>query len=111
MAAGRLDLLIEQGSTFEEPLIWKSGGVAVDVTGYTARLTIRDRVGGSVLLALTTENGRIAVGTTDGSIRLTVTDEDTATIGWTHGVYVLEVTSPAGVTRRLLEGKVRVSPR
>ena len=46
MAAGRYNLLIEQGSTFQIELQYKdSNGVAVDLTGYSGKLQIRPSIG------------------------------------------------------------------
>ena len=42
MAAAQYDILIEQGATFSRTFVWKdSSEVAVDLTGYTARMQIR----------------------------------------------------------------------
>lgn len=111
MSAGFYDFYIEQGATFNQPLVWKdSAGVAVNVTGYTARMQIRKTVSSSdVILALTTANGRITVGGSNGLITLLVSATDTAALTTFCGVYDLEVISPTGVVTRLLEGQVEIS--
>lgn len=111
MSAGVYDFYIEQGATFNQPLVWKdSSGTAVNVTGYTARMQIRKTVDATtVILTLTTENGRITVGTSNGLITLLVSAADTAALTSFCGVYDLEVISPTGVVTRLLEGQVEVS--
>jgi hypothetical protein len=113
MTAGKRSFTIEQGATFEEPIVWKSGGVPVDLTGYTAELLIRPKHGSPTLLRrLATDNGEIVLGTTDGTITLLMSDEQTLLLtSWKKGEYVLNLTAPGGATRRLLEGKIKVSPQ
>lgn len=111
MSAGIYDIYIEQGATYNQPLVWKdSSGTAVNVTGYTARMQIRKTIDATTtILTLTTENGRITVGGANGLITLLVSAADTAALTTFCGVYDLEVISPAGVVTRLLEGQVEVS--
>lgn len=111
MSAGIYDIYIEQGATYNQPLVWKdSSGTAVNVTGYTARMQIRKTVDATtIILTLTTENGRITVGGANGLITLLVSAADTAALTSFCGVYDLEVISPTGVVTRLLEGQVEIS--
>ena len=80
----------------------------VDLTGATARMTVKDKVGGRVLHSLTTENGGIAIDPAAYSITLNISATDTETFAWKGGVYDLEVVQGAVVTA-LLAGKVTVS--
>lgn len=94
-----------------------SGGVLqyntpMILTGFKARQDIKDKVGGTVLLSLTTENGRISIDETACTIRRTISAEDTAAITWKSGVSDLEVVSPdvvPVVTAPLRDIKVVVS--
>jgi hypothetical protein len=93
--------------------IYKSGGylvfnTPVDLTGMTARMTIKDRVGGSVLDTLTTETGGISVDTATNTINLLISATDTAAYEWQKGVYDLELISSGGVVTLLLFGAVAV---
>lgn len=65
----------------------------VDLAGYTARMQIRDKVGGTVLLELTTENGRIAIDNATKKISRLIEADDTEAITWKKGVYDLEMVS------------------
>ena len=80
----------------------------VDLTGATARMTIKDKVGGRVLHALTTENGSIAIDATGHLITLDISAATTETFAWKSGVYDLEIVQGVVVTA-LLAGKVSVS--
>lgn len=112
MTAGAHDITIEQGTTWQLAATWKPAGtVPADLTGYTARLHMRERpTSATALVSLTTENGGISLGTLDGSILIGMTAAATAAIAWRRGRYDLELISPAGAVTRLLEGSVTVSP-
>lgn len=81
-----------------------------DLTGYTARMDIKDKVGGTVLMALTSVNLRILLDNTTKTIKLDIDAADTAAITWKKGVYDLELISPSGVVTALLFGTVSVTP-
>lgn len=82
---------------------------AVDLTGYTARMSIRDKVGGTELISLTTVNNRIALDVANCTITLTISATDTAAITASKGVYDLEMVSATGVVTALVAGKVTIS--
>lgn len=80
------------------------------LNGYTARMQIKDRVGGTVLLSLTSAtDGGITLDDTGKVIEITITAEQAEAITWTSGVYDLELVSSGGVVTALLEGAVSVS--
>jgi len=80
----------------------------VDLSGATARMQIREQVGGAVLLELTTENDGLAI-TAPGTITRTLSATQTAALAWTEAVYDLEVQYPDGTVQRYLQGAVTVS--
>ena len=117
MAAGKLNLKIEQGATFRQPLQWSAGtpAVPVDLTGYTARMQVRSELTSpAVLLELTTENGRIGItDATAGKLELRLTATETAALAFESGVYDLELVAPDApdnTVTRLLAGSVTVLP-
>lgn len=115
MPAHKLNLKIDQGATFDKTLTWKVGAkaaaaVPVDLTGCTARAQIREDIDSNeVLLELTTENERIQLGGTAGTIRILIDAVTTASISWESGVYDLEVVFANGHVVRRLAGSVSVS--
>lgn len=86
-------------------------GTPVDLTGFTARMTIKNKVGGTELLSLTVANNRITIDAAAKVVALNISAEDTAAITWTTGVYDLEMVSGAtqAVVTALLSGRVTVS--
>jgi len=99
------------GSSFKP---YKDGGylsfyTPVDMTGMTARMAIKDKVGGTELLRLSTENGQITLDVPACIIRLTLPAAVTEALSWKNGVYDLELVSLDGTVSRLLAGKIKVS--
>lgn len=80
-----------------------------DLTGYTARMTVRNRVGGTALVTLTTANNGIVIDLTDKFIELVITATDSAGYSWTKGVYDLELVSLSGEVTSLLHGNVTLT--
>ena len=81
----------------------------IDLTGYTARMAIKDKVGGTVLHSLTTENGGLTINTITNTIFMSISSSDTASFGWKRGVYDLEMVSSTGEVTKILTGSVIVS--
>lgn len=109
----KFNLVIDQGATFERTLVWKAGTPAGPVifTGCTARAQLRGNIeDATTLLELTTENGRLSLGSTDGKLTITIAATDTAELPETGGVYDLELVYPDGRVRRLMQGLVVVRP-
>jgi hypothetical protein len=77
------------------------------LTGYAARMQIKDRVDGTVLVSLTSApGGGITINQTDKAIEIVITDAQTEAIAKAGGVYDLELVSPGGVVTALLAGAV-----
>ena len=81
----------------------------VELTGYVARLIVKDKVGGVTLFEMTTDNSRIVLDPLSHTITLTVTATDLAAQTWVKGVYELELESPSGVVTKLMGGAATVA--
>ena len=111
MAAGTLDVTIEQGATFNLLLTWKIDTVPVNLTGYTARLQARVDVEDSeVIVSLTTSNGGITLGGSAGTISLDQTATQTTLLPAGTYVYDLELIAPNSTVTRLVQGELLISP-
>lgn len=108
MTAGLYDFKFEQGATFRLTIIYKdSEGVVVNLTGYSARLQIRESIESqTVALVATTANGRITITGAEGKIQIVVPAADTEIGNFQTGVYDLEIESADGTVTRLVEGQV-----
>lgn len=67
----------------------------VDMAGCTARRAIKDKIGGTVLLSLTTENGGLVIDNTAHTITETIAATATAALTWKTGVTDLELVTTA----------------
>ena len=112
MAAGKLDLLIEQGATFRHTLTYlDSDENPINLTDYEANMEIRSTVREEEVLAfLSTSNSKISINGTEGQIVLVIDPSETSTYDWETGVYDLELVSPPGEITRLVYGSVTISP-
>jgi hypothetical protein len=111
MPAGKHDIIIEQGATFRRVITWKtSAGVPVNLTGYSAKMQVRERVRDTdVVLECSTANGRITLGGSAGTITIVAQDEVTALLSeMPKAVYDLELTSGGGEVTRLLRGNAEI---
>ena len=105
-----LDLCIPAGATFSRVIRYKADGSNVNLTGFTARAQIRpSAASATTTLSLTTENTRITLGGTAGTITLNISATDTAALTAGRYVYDLELVSAGGIVTRLLQGVVTVS--
>jgi hypothetical protein len=91
-----------------------SGGILryyppVDLTGYTARMDIRQTLTATTtLLSLTTGNGRIAIDTANYVITLDLTAAETEALTFSSAVYSLEMVGPSSDVTQLLYGSVKL---
>lgn len=84
---------------------------SVDLSSYSARMQIRERKDSAdILLELTTDNGRLLLGT-EGAITFNVEADDTAALDFDCAVYDLELIEPLPSTKviRLIEGEITLS--
>jgi len=111
MVAGNYDLKIEQGGSLGQVFNWTtSGGTAIDLTGCTARLYVKETYSsGTAILQLTNTNSKIVLGGALGTITLRLTPTETAALTAGTYVYDLEIGSGTSITR-LLQGNCIISP-
>lgn len=108
MPAAKKNIVIEQFSTFTLPLRYLSKArIPIDLTGYSAQMTIRSSTGALMIDMLTT-NARIVLGGVLGTIAVTLSPIDTGGLSTAGGFYDLVLTNPTGIKTRLLEGAVTV---
>lgn len=119
MSAGTYNIVAEQGATYSKLFtLTNSAGDLIDLTGYTARLHVREAYSGEVkLLELTTENGGITLGGAAGTLALLATATQMAAIvvpdlpgtpPKRSAVYDLELITGSTITR-LLQGKFDIT--
>lgn len=86
----------------------------VDMAGYTARMQIKNKVGGTVLASTDVDDAplNVIVAAIDNALKtitVTISATNTAAFTWTKGVYDLEMLDGTGVVTLLLSGNITVS--
>ena len=130
MAAGRYSFVIEQGATTDFEVIYNDGDCTpVDLTGYSARMSIRQSQNRDSQLFITLSSSLGPCGTglnlsgsvsaqgypkplTSGSIGVYISAFSSSQLTFNEGYYDLELMSGSGncmTVTRLLMGQVRLS--
>jgi hypothetical protein len=122
MSAGRYDIILEQGATFDLPLRYlDSLGTPVNLTGYSARMQVREAPAAVLLVEFNSSysaNGTIFLSGAaedrsdgaNGNIRVFMSAANSAALPRFSGRYDLELSDTTGYVVRLLEGQFRVEP-
>ena len=110
--ADTLDFTEDQGDTFRVQLQWADEHeVRVPLVGYTARMQIRTSADSEdVVHELTTENGGITLvdTTSEETISLFISAEDTAAIEAGSYKYDLEMVDADGAVTKIIKGKFKL---
>jgi len=113
MIPGKYNMVCPQGSTFNKELTYSINNVPVNLTGYTARMQVREKHTSTALqLGLNTENGGILLGGAAGTITIKATATATGALVAKNYVYDLELLygGPTGTITRIIEGNFIVTP-
>jgi len=115
MRAGKYNITVEQGSTFDLKLLYQdSNGNPADLTGYSAKMQIRpdyaDYTATTYLTlssSLDVDGSGLTITPISGSISIFISATKTDAFQFNDALYDLELYSN-DLVLRLLEGKVRV---
>ena len=97
-----LDICILKGQTFNQTLFWEQGepSTPVNLAGYTAKMWIKTHPQSPEnIVELSTQNNRIVLNEQSGSIRLTMSANETQALKGKGGVYDLKLTNGSNVVR------------
>jgi len=125
MSAGKYNFIIEQGATLDFEVAYKdSASVAIDLSGYQARMQIRPNLGSdTVYLTLSSSLNPCGSGLnmsgsaginppTSGTIGIYISAISSSQLDFNKAVYDLEISSGSGncaFVSRILEGGVQLS--
>jgi hypothetical protein len=118
--AGKYSFIIEQGSTFNRQIQYTdSNGSPVDLTGYNARMQIRQTYDSNVTIinlsstSIGADGSGIVIDPSSGSISITISAASSSVLSFNgEAVFDLEIYSGSGASqyvKRLIEGKVKIS--
>ena len=128
---------LEMGATFSNQLVWQKfdpaltaaaqaiadfaaasrGMIAdpveriftpVDITGYTVKMQVRQKIGSPVILEISTANGRVTLIPLSGIINLQVAASDTASLPPGLYRYDLDLTDTNGFVTKFIEGSFEI---
>lgn len=104
----RYNIIIPKGTTWNPPMTYKQDdGTAIDMTGYTVRMTIKTSYTGYAIITLTTADSSIAwIDQSTGQFRPVVSAAASAAVTQSSGVYDIEIVDGSGVVTRVAEGTV-----
>ena len=108
MAAGKYDIIIEQGADLDLDIDYKdsAGSLLALAAGYSAAMKIKESVGGTEIASLASGSG-ITLASTSPNINVKIAYGTTANYDFDNAVYDLELTNTVADTKsRILEGRV-----
>jgi len=92
-----------QGATYDLSLTWAIGGTAVNLTGYTAAMQVKENASSTASVLSLTNGTGITLGGTAGTIAIAVSANTMGSAIPGNYVYDLELNSGGQVTR-LIQG-------
>jgi hypothetical protein len=116
IAAGNLDLQFMQGSRVDAStlqILLKSGDPPeyVNLSGWSARAVFKAKIKDQTAqLDLKSSENTILLNNPTGAIVLIISEQASSSMTKYAGVWNLELTSPDGITSRLLQGNWTMSP-
>lgn len=105
---GTYNISCPQGATFDQTFTVNVGGTALDLTGYTASMQVREAADSSTALISLSSDSGITLNGVAGTIDIVIASDITANIPAGSYSYDLELYSGSTVTR-LLQGAFNVS--
>lgn len=105
-------LVLEQGADWEEDVLWEDEDEsAIDITGYTAAMSIKRRIIDTTpLISLTDTNGRLVLGGVDGTVQMKLSATETGLLPTSDFdnpfVFDLLLDDGSGFKTKILKGKV-----
>lgn len=107
----KVPLTIYKGGVFKYRFIYTNEDASViNITGWSARMSIKDDFNGTVLISATSLNGRLILGGVTGTIDIKIPADVSALVEGDSGVYDLELIEPDGTVYKIALGKVKLVP-
>ena len=109
--AGQKNFEVDQNATFSFVVEYKDdNGNAIDLTGASAKMQVRDVKGGTKLaVTLTSPSGGIVINGTLGKVTVTLTPTQTNKLFYPKSVYDIMVVDSNANKIKLLEGFITLN--
>jgi len=107
--AGRYNITVTNGTTFTLAPIWQVDNLAVNLTGYSADMQVRD-VSNNLIVELSTANGKATIqpGLGQTTFKLTATQTSVANLPVGNYTYAFNLTDGSGNVYQILNGAFNV---
>lgn len=116
MPATKYNVIWEQGATATLGFTWQDDDEEpIDLSDWTARMQIRQKVDSSAVLAEFTTDEGIVIDGPAGEVTVSASGQETSEWTWPgsgparNAVYDLVLSDPSGTNIRLLEGKIKLN--
>jgi len=106
---GTYSFTLYQGADWDRTFTISQGGSALNLTGYSASMQIREAADSTAYLLSLTSGSGITLGGTAGTVGVAITSAQSSAIAPGSYAYDLELVAGAGSVTRLLQGSVNVS--
>lgn len=112
MIPGKYNIVCPKGSTLSQRFTYKINDAAVNLSGYSARMQVREKYESPAFItSLTSNNGGILLASASaGIIDIYISASATSAFVPKDYVWDIELVSPSNIVTRLLEGKFIVTP-
>lgn len=109
MAAGIYNIVCKRNSDLDLTFTMRSEAGPMDLTNFRAKMQVRPASRSTtIFLDLSTENGGIVLGTTNGTVRVYARAAALSSLRSASALYDLILLSPDGKTTSILEGTFTV---
>lgn len=106
---GTYNITAYQGADFDRTFTVTQSGTALNLTGYSSAMQVREAADSTAYLLSLTSGSGITLGGTAGTITVAITSAQSSAIAAGSYAYDLEIVSGSGAVTRLLQGGFTVS--
>jgi hypothetical protein len=105
---GDYDITAYQGADYDQSFTVSQGGTALNWTGYTAQMQVREAADSTAYLLSLANGSGITLGGTAGTILVNISNAQSAAISAGSYAYDLELISGSSAVTRILQGAFNV---
>jgi len=105
---GTYDITCWQGADYDKTFTATQDGTALNWSGYSARMQVREAADSTATLLSLTDGSGITLGGTAGTIAVAITNAQSAAVSAGSYAYDLELISNGSAVTRLLQGAFNV---
>jgi hypothetical protein len=106
---GTYNITLWAGADFDQTFTITQGGTALNLTGYTSAMQVREAADSTATLLSLTSGSGVTLGGTAGTVAINITSAQSSAIPSGSYAYDLEIISGSNIVTRLLQGSFNVS--